>query len=160
MLSHFSPAQLFATPWTGAHQASLSMGFSRQEYWSGLPCPPPPGDLPHPGIEPVSPSAPALAARFFTTEPLVKPFPPPYQPGKNLGLKGFEMWLREPTLSGCFFFLKLPPSTQPPLLLCLRFSIVVTPSWGVGRVRNASGVFCGWDTMMFGGLCEHLIQGC
>ena len=49
-----------------AHQASLSMGFSRQEYWCGLPCPPP-GDLPHPGIEPLSLVSPALAGGFFTT---------------------------------------------------------------------------------------------
>ena len=41
MLSHFSRVQLFVTPWTVAHQAPLSMGFSRQEYWSGLPFPPP-----------------------------------------------------------------------------------------------------------------------
>ena len=60
-----SCAQLFATPWTVAHQAPLSMGFSRQEYWSGLPFLPP-GDLPHPGIKPASP---ALADGFFTTEP-------------------------------------------------------------------------------------------
>ena len=53
VLSRFSPVQLFVTPWTGAQQAPLSMGFSRQEYWSGLPCPPP-GDLPHTGIEPMS----------------------------------------------------------------------------------------------------------
>ena len=53
--------------WTVAHQASLSMGFSRQEYWTGLPFPPP-GDLPHPGIKPTSPVSPALAGRFFTTE--------------------------------------------------------------------------------------------
>ena len=46
------------TPWTVARQAPLSMGFSRQEYWSGLPFPP--GDLPDPGIEPVSPVSPAL----------------------------------------------------------------------------------------------------
>ena len=52
-----------------ARQAPLSMGFPRQEYWSGLPCSPP-GDLPDPGIEPVSP---ALAGRFFTTEPPRKP---------------------------------------------------------------------------------------
>ena len=45
MLSHFSHARLFAAPWTVAHQAPLSMGFSRQDYWSGLPCPPP-RDLP------------------------------------------------------------------------------------------------------------------
>ena len=49
------------TPWTAGLQASLSAGFSRQEYWSGLPCPPP-GDLLDPGIEPVSPIAPALLA--------------------------------------------------------------------------------------------------
>ena len=53
-------------PMNGAHQASLSMGFSRQEYWSELPCPPP-GDLPHPGIKPASLGSPALAGRFFTT---------------------------------------------------------------------------------------------
>ena len=50
-LSHFSRVQLFATPWTVAYQAPLSMGFSRQEYRSGLPCHPP-GDLPDPGIKP------------------------------------------------------------------------------------------------------------
>ena len=52
-----------STPWTVAHQAPLSVGFSRQECWSGMPCPPP-GDLPDPGIEPASP---ALAGRFFTS---------------------------------------------------------------------------------------------
>ena len=57
------------TPWTVAHQAPLSMEFSRQEYWSGLPCSPP-GDLLYPGIEPASP---ALARGFFTTEPFGKP---------------------------------------------------------------------------------------
>ena len=50
-----SRVQLFATPWTVAYKALLSMGFSRQEYWSGLPFPSP-GDLPHPGIEPGSPA--------------------------------------------------------------------------------------------------------
>ena len=59
MLSGFSRVQLFATLWTIAHQSLLTLGFSRQEYWSGLPYPPP-GDLPHPGIEPRSPVAPAL----------------------------------------------------------------------------------------------------
>ena len=51
VLSHFSHVQLFVTPWTIAHQAPLSMGFSRQEYWSGSPFPPP-RDLPDPGIKP------------------------------------------------------------------------------------------------------------
>ena len=54
------------TLWTIAHQGPLPQGFSRQEYWSGLPCPPP-GDLPDPGIEPVPIMSPALAGRFFTT---------------------------------------------------------------------------------------------
>ena len=56
------------TPWTIAHQAPLSMGFSRQEYCSELPCPPP-GDLPNPGIGPVFPESPALAGGFFTIKP-------------------------------------------------------------------------------------------
>ena len=55
--------------WTVAHQAPLSMGFPRQEYWNELSFPPP-GDLPDPGIELTSP---ALAGRFFTTEPPGKP---------------------------------------------------------------------------------------
>ena len=59
----------FATPWAVAHQASLSMGFPRQEYWSGLPFPSP-GDLPYAGTEPRFPS---LAGGFFTTEPPGKP---------------------------------------------------------------------------------------
>ena len=50
-----SRVRLFVTPWTVVYQAPLSMGFSRQEYWSGLPFPPP-GDLPNPGIEPGSPA--------------------------------------------------------------------------------------------------------
>ena len=53
------------TPWTAAHQAPLSMGFPRQEYWSGLPCPPP-GDLPNPGIKARSP---ALQADSLPSEP-------------------------------------------------------------------------------------------
>ena len=65
MLSRFSLVQLFATLWTVACQAPLSTGFSRQEYWSGLLCPPP-GHLPDPGIKPKSFISPALAAGFFT----------------------------------------------------------------------------------------------
>ena len=66
MLSHFSQVQLFVTSWTVAHHAPLSMGFSRQEYWSGLPFPSP-GDLPNLGIEHTFLTSPALADRFFTT---------------------------------------------------------------------------------------------
>ena len=59
MLSHFSGVQIFVTPWTIACQAPLSMGFSRQEYWNGLPYPPP-GHLSDPRIKPVSSVAPEL----------------------------------------------------------------------------------------------------
>ena len=69
-----SSIRLFETPWTVAHQGPLSVGFSRQEYWSGLSFPSP-GDLPHPGIEPTSLMSPALAGSFFTTEPPGKPNP-------------------------------------------------------------------------------------
>ena len=65
-----SCVQLFVTPWAAACLAPLSMGFSRQEYWVGLPFPTP-GDLPNPGIEPESP---ALAGKFFTTAPPGKPY--------------------------------------------------------------------------------------
>ena len=71
VLSHsvsLSHVQLFV--WTVAHQASLSMEFFRQEYWSGLPFPSS-GDLPDPGIDPVSPT---LAGTFFTTAPPGKPY--------------------------------------------------------------------------------------
>ena len=66
MLSRFSCVQLFVTLWTVACQAPLSMVFSRQEHWSGLPCPPP-GDLPDPGIEPVSLMSLALTGGLCTT---------------------------------------------------------------------------------------------
>ena len=64
-LSH---VRFFATLWTLACQALLSMEFSRQEDWSGVPCPPP-GNLPHPGMEAVSLMSPALAGRFFPSLP-------------------------------------------------------------------------------------------
>ena len=66
VLSHFSHVRLFATLWTVAQQVPLSTGFSRQEYWSRLPCPPP-GDLPDPGTEPKSLMSPTLAGGLFTT---------------------------------------------------------------------------------------------
>ena len=69
-MKSLSCVQLFATPWTVAYQGPPSMGFSRQEYWSGLPFPPP-GDLPDPGIEPGSPT---LQADALPSEP----------PGKNI----------------------------------------------------------------------------
>ena len=70
MLSHVQ--LFFVTPGTVARQAPLSMGFPRQEYWSGLPFPSP-GDLLDPGIKLVSPAFPAFVGRFFTIEPPGKP---------------------------------------------------------------------------------------
>ena len=72
MLNHFSCVQLFATLWTVAHQAPLFMGFSRQEYWSGLPFPPL-GYLPNPGIERSVPASPALQADSLPTDPTGEP---------------------------------------------------------------------------------------
>ena len=68
VLCMISPVLLFSTPWTVAHQAPLSMEFPSQEYWSGLPFPPP-GGLPDPGMEPVSLASPALTGRCSTTAP-------------------------------------------------------------------------------------------
>ena len=85
-LSH---VQLFATPWTVAHQTPLSMGFSRQEYWSGLPFPSP-GDLPNPGIKPRSPT---LQVDASTSEPPGKqPYsrPPPTHANPRLCWKLLE----------------------------------------------------------------------
>ena len=65
-------AQVCMTLWTAAHQAPPSMGFSRQENWSGWPFPLS-GDLPDPGIKPTSPTSPPRAGLFFTTEPPGKP---------------------------------------------------------------------------------------
>ena len=72
LLSHFSHIQLFETLWNVAHQALLSVGFSRQEYWSGLPCPAP-GYIPDPGVEPASLMFPALQADSLPSEPPGKP---------------------------------------------------------------------------------------
>ena len=76
LLSHI---QLFVTPWTVAHQAPLSMGFPRQEYWRGLPFPPP-GDLAYQGIKPVFP---AFSDGFFTTQPTGKPTRNSYRESKE-----------------------------------------------------------------------------
>ena len=66
MLCRFSCVRLFETFWTVTHWAPLSLIFSRQEYWSGLPCPSP-GDLPHPGTEAVSHYVSCIGRQFFTT---------------------------------------------------------------------------------------------
>ena len=85
----------FATPWTAAHQAPLSKGFSRQEYWSGLPCPSP-GDLPHPRIKPTSLMSIALAGRFFTTSAAWETFAKRYQ---SLYILARRCWTTEIDIS-------------------------------------------------------------
>ena len=97
ILSHFSHVSLFPSLWTVARQAPLSMGFSRQEQWSGLPGPPP-GDPPHPGTEPASPTSPAFQVDSLPTEP----------PGKS------EVF----HIASCLFpWLCSPPFPLPQLLL-------------------------------------------
>ena len=91
VLSRFSSVQLFVTPWTVPHQPPLSTGFFWQEYWSGLPCPPP-GDLPNLGTEPLCLRSPALAAGFFTASATWK--------AHRGGFEGTPIWeLLSPTVS-------------------------------------------------------------
>ena len=75
VLNRFRPVQLFAASWTVAHQAPLSMGFSRQEHYSGLPFPPP-ESVPDPRTELTAPVSPALAGRFLTSQSPGKPQTP------------------------------------------------------------------------------------
>ena len=89
-----------ATPWTVAHQAPLSMGFPRQEYWSGLPLPSP-EDLPDPGTEPASP---ILAGRFLTDEPPDKPSRREKGPLKYTHLKFLVLFLLFFFTDFCFGF--------------------------------------------------------
>ena len=85
-----SRVRLFATPWTVACQAPLSIGFSRQEYWNGLPFPSP-GDLPDPGIELESLRSLALAGGFFTTSAISLVV----QTAKNLPAMQFDLWVQK-----------------------------------------------------------------
>ena len=126
----------FATPWTAAPQVLLSMGFPRQEYWSGLPFPSP-GDFPNAGIEPTSP---ALAGGFFTTEL-------PGKPKKKYSLRGVTqhtfipgMWYSKQDSASAGTRMNLAP-VQSPSRLCVQ------PSWGVGGTAERRRGWCedtGW----------------
>ena len=105
MLSSFSRVQLFATPWTVACQAPLSMGFSKQEYWSELSCSPP-ADFPNPEIEPISLTAPALAAGFFTTSAT-------WEVPKLICMQSTKCY------QGCSFQCSPPESTSSTSFLCI-----------------------------------------
>ena len=103
-----------AISWVVAYQAPQSMGFSRQEYWSGLPFPSP-GDLPNPGIEPGSP---ALQTGALLSEPVGKPPPPsPWRPNrtKRLSEREFLVSLPQSLPAGTLVFFCLWTQTQPAL---------------------------------------------
>ena len=103
LLSCFSHVWLFETLGTVTHQAPLSMGFSRQEYWSGLTFPPP-RDLPDPGIEPSSLSSPALAGGFFTTS-TTWAAPEKIESWLNHSIKEFNhQWLTDSDSSSSVYF--------------------------------------------------------
>ena len=102
-MKSLSRVRLFVTPWTVAYQAPLSMGFSRQEYWSGLPFPSP-GDLPDPGIEPGSP---VLQADVLPSEPIInhqkccwitEPVPTPHGPPILLSFMSWFLLLNATSL--------------------------------------------------------------
>ena len=123
---HFSGVQLSATPWTVAHQAPLSMRFSRQEHWSGLPCPPP-GDLPDQGIKPKSLVSPALIGGFFITSTTWE---------TQLQKTGVQIMVqRKPSVNG--FIISWVFETQ--LLVTILFDI--TKTWGQQFIKPSS-----WDT--------------
>ena len=127
MLNCFSCVWLIVTLWTAAHQAPLSMGFSRQEYWSGLPCPSP-GDLLYPGIELVSLTSLALASGFFTTSATWEaPIKPQFYfsyishvPLRNRSLP--RGWLCSKLLEDIFCFFIWTPSAGRWVMLHFSFS--------------------------------------
>jgi len=98
MLTLFSHAQLFVTLWTIVHQAPLSMGFSRQEYWSGLPCTPP-GVLPNQGIEPSALMCPASAGSL----PLAPPGKPTSEKRDVIFPLGVAVTQFLPSQQACLF---------------------------------------------------------
>ena len=115
----------FVTPWTVVHQALLSMGFSWQEYWSGLPCPSP-GDLPNLGTEPTSLVSPELACRFYTTEP----------PGKPLITIHFN--INEIILYIIFFILTLSSNNMIQMSFPSWYtltSLILCNDWRVTKLR-------------------------
>ena len=120
-LSHFSHVQLYVTLWTVACQAPQSMGFSRQEYWSGLPCPPP-GNLLNSGVESMPLMPPELAGVFFTTNTTWE--------GQLHGTAAAKSLQSCPTL--CDPIDSSPPGSPVPGILQAR-----TPEWTAISFSNA-----------------------
>jgi len=151
MLSRFSCVLLFATLWTVARQVPLSMGFSRQEYWTGLPCRPP-GDLPNPGIKPTSSMSPAFQDRFLTTsttcnstrEHLSKPKSYPWCNTINWSTEHMErsdkcLFLFQDQIQDPTLHLAVMPPWSPPI--CDRPSVFPCLSWP-WHFLGVQDVFC------------------
>ena len=130
MLSHFSHVQPFATPWTVACQAPLSMGFSRQEYWNGLPCLLP-GDLSDPVIKPTSLMFPALAGEFFITSAIWEALNPPVESLYFQGNWG-PCFMNSLCFLGfqCSSSTSVPPVLETPVILKLLIGTSHLSSWG------------------------------
>ena len=136
MLNRFSHVRLSVTPWTIAHEAPLSMGFSRQENWSGLSCPPP-GDLPDPGIKPVSLMSPALAGRFFATGATWEDLNCPRFESKKRGQLQVPNTLLQ--AEGCSWNqVGNPTGIERCFLICLTISSLPSPLVAVEAVRGIS----------------------
>ena len=131
MLDCFSHVRLFVTPRTVACQAPLSMGFSRQEYWSRLPCPPP-GDLPDTGIKPLSSASPALAGGFFTTSATWRPNP--WVGACTPALFPFGLLPADPYSTPAFMLDRISQtSNYKPLLLSQTVGLSIDCGYPVGR---------------------------
>ena len=147
MLSCFSHVWLFMTLWTVGHQAFLSVRFSRQEYWSGLPCPSP-GDLPNTGIEPLSLTSPALAGKFFTTSATWEASHPPLYTLKHtctliwIYLKWNSSLLRNQKIKKKFFFYKVQTHFTPVQISVGLWSSSQHHQRTRGRLTHDSQVGC------------------
>ena len=145
MLSRFSCVQLFATPWTVARQAPLSMRFSSQESWNGWPLPPP-GDLLDPEIEPSSLTTLALAGGFFTTcaisfSPLRKQWEPWFAEEQterwNNSIKGQAGWRRRPeSTPECVSSAQSPSLPEAPWLWVWAASLSTLLNWLLGSCSS------------------------
>ena len=147
----------FVTPWAVAHQAPLSMGFSRWEYWRGLPFPPP-GDLLDPGIELTTPVAPVLSGRFSTTEPPGEPWliservsevtqscltlcDPMGQTPPSMGFSGKDTGI------SCHFLLYgifPPPGIKLVFPVCSALQLDSLPPWVIGEAPDLSFAHSIW----------------
>ena len=133
VLSLFSCVWLFVTLWTVTCQALLSLGFSRQEHWSGLPCPPP-GDLTDPEIEPSSLMSPALAGGFFTTSATLEWSESYSVTSDSLWPQGLYSPWNSPgwnTGVGSHFLLNLAIKPRSP-----TFQVSLFASWATGEAQN------------------------